>query len=688
MPPTTFTEIRARLRTALHASALASTLCASVPVAADVEAGLELVTTAGTESALSRGTEVAIEVNGLLARTRVTQSFVNHTDDWVEGRYVFPLPDGATVDELTFHIGDRVIEGVVREKEAARETFERARQTGRSAGLVERHRGNLFSTQITNIAPGEAVEVVIGFGQTVAYRHGEFRLRFPTATLPRYTNRAGAIVHAERPGESSAASNFEQSLPPMPVDRGADGRLRLQVELHAGLEIAGIASLHHDVRIGGGGSERRIELVPGRADAGRDFELVWRPTASADVRGALFVEQARDRAHALLMLMPPETFRPTALKRELILVLDRSGSMQGEAIAQARGALGMALDRIGGDERFNVIAFNGRATALFDTPQPASQANLGRARQFIESLNASGGTEIDGALRRAMAGLPEPGYLRQIVFATDGAVANEAQVLARIRRELSDARLFAVGIGHGVNDAFLARVAERGRGTLTRIADPRDVADRMGELLVQLESPVLEDLRVDWPLPAQSWPERLPDLYAGEPVMIHARLDAPVSALGEGTIRVTGLRDLRFVELEWPMSRFHFASGVARAWASARIDGLKRREADAMDEQLRHDEMLLTALDYGIVSSLTSLSAVDRTPRRSRDAALKRTEVAGTAPADRAHAFRAMPATDAGSVEAGLRGLSILTIVGLLLFNRRLRGRPERERDNAETGSC
>jgi Ca-activated chloride channel family protein len=275
------------------------------------------------------------------------------------------------------------------------------------------------------------------------------------------------------------------------------------------------------------------------------------------------------------------------------------------------------------------------------------------------------------------------------VFATDGAVANEGQVLERIERERTGARLFAVGIGHGVNAGFLRHLAERGRGTLTRINQPGEVADRMGELLVQLESPVLEDVQVDWPLAAESWPEQLPDLYAGEPVMVRARFDVPVSGLDNDTVRVTGLRDLRFVELEWPMSRLSFATGVARAWAQARIQGLARRGADEMDAQLKRDERLLTALDYGVVSSLTSLAAVDRTPRRSSDAALRRKEVAGPAPVDRAHSFRAMPATDAGSTEAGLRGLSILILVGLLLFNRRMRERsgPGRRDDHAEVRS-
>lgn len=665
--------------TSVRICILLATLLAAAPAArAGGETGLRLTGEHGTTAAMTQSTDVAIEVTGLLARTTVTQRFTNHTAGWVEGRYIFPLPDGATVDELRVTIGDRVIAGQVREKSDARQVFERARERGRSAGLVEQHRANLFSTTLTNIAPGEDVEVRIGFGQTVAHEHGRFSLRFPTTTLARYAN--GSNGESNRPAGAP--------VPAPHHDRDAPPRLDLRVELHAGLALATVRSLHHPARIDGRGSERRIELVDPDHAAGRDFELTWTARDEDRLRGALFIETVPDQPHALLMLVPPREFRPVSLQRELILVIDRSGSMKGEAFEQAREAVRLALDRIDHDDRFNVIAFSNTARPLFDAPVSATRANLERARRFVERLDAGGGTEIDAAMGMAMAGLPDssnnPGYLRQIVFATDGAVANEQQVLERIDREIGDSNLFAVGIGHGVNQAFLNRASSRGHGTTTLIQDPRDIAGRMGELLLQLESPVLEDLEIQWPDPAETWPERMPDLYAGQPLMVLARLDAPEGEFAAGSVRVTGFRDLRFVEMEWPLERFQSAPGVARAWAQARIQGLAGRPPGSMDEQLRRDERLLTALDYRIVSPLTSLVAVDKTPRRSEAAELKRAAVAGAAPADRDQAaLMAMPATDAGSLEAGLRGLSILAIVLLMIFNRRFNRlqRTEREMD-------
>ena len=383
-------------------------------VHAQHQIGLQLVGKSSAVAAVTQSTDVKIRVSGLLARTTITQRFSNHTQGWTEGRYVFPLPDGASVDELRIVIGERVIEGEVREKTDARQVFEQARENGQTAGLVEQHRDNLFSTSLTNIAPGEDIEVTIGFGQTVDYRYGKFTLRFPTTTLPRYENGSGA------------ASRTPAGPPPAPVySNNAAPRLALSVDLAAGFDLAGVQSLHHPVDIRGRGSDRTIELAdPGQA-AGRDFELVWTARDEDRLQGALFVEQMRGQAHALLMLLPPREFRPVALRRELILVLDQSGSMQGEAFEQAREAIRLALNRIDHDDRFNVIAFSKSALPLFDAPAAATRANLDQAYRFIEQLEADGGTEIDAAMKMAMAGPSEPGYLRQIVFATDGAVANE-----------------------------------------------------------------------------------------------------------------------------------------------------------------------------------------------------------------------------------------------------------------------
>ncbi|NCO18448.1 MAG: marine proteobacterial sortase target protein [Gammaproteobacteria bacterium] len=633
--------------------------------------------------ALALSGRVEIHVSAMLARTTVTQRFENKSGDWAEGSYLFPLPEHASVDELEIRIGERRIVGEVREREDARRVLAEARASGRSAGLVEQHRAQLYSTTVTNIGPGETVEVRIAFSHRIDYHEGRFRLHFPTTLLPRYSNAQAVHPGAAVLRDAALESAPESPLPPLDAIPAAERPLQFLVELQPGFEITTPASLHHPVRLHRSGETVRLELVDGRGAQGRDFELEWTAARPERLEAALLVEELHGHAHALLMLVPPPDARPHRLARDLVLVIDRSGSMQGEAFEQAREALRLALDRMRPDDRFNLIAFNHQAAALFESPVAANRSNLRQAYRFLDALRAAGGTEMDQALALAMNAPTDEDRLRQLVFATDGAVGNETRLLAMVQRRIGKARLFAIGIGHGVNAGFLAQLAQAGRGNLTRIADTSQVGERTELLLRQLEAPVLTDLHVEWPFSAETWPDPLPDLYAGEPLQLSARLARPLAELGAARVRVTGFRDLEFFEMEWPLSRFEIAPGVAQAWARSRIDGLASVLPGQMDEQLRQDERLLTALDYRIVSDQTSLVAVDHTPRRTRDARLTRHRIPGELPADRDPALLiAMPATDGGTMEALLRGISVLVILVLLLFQRRI-GRVDKRLQNA-----
>jgi Ca-activated chloride channel family protein len=663
------------LRHVLPLAALLLTLPAALPAQTQQDGSRMLLRHGGLVSeAVALSGRVEIHVSAMLARTTVTQRFANSSGEWAEGSYLFPLPEHASVDELQIRIGERRIEGEIRERQEARRMLDEARSSGRSAGLVEQHRAQLYSTTVTNIGPGETIEVTIGFSHRIDYRHGSFHLHFPTSLMPRYSNL--------NEGDASTSTPGDPALPSISALPAAARPLELIVELQPGFEIGVPASLHHPVRMNRSDGGIRLELADERGARGRDFELEWSAARPDRLEAALLVEEKHGLAHALLMLVPPPDARPRRLARELVLVIDRSGSMQGEAFEQAREALRLALDRMRPEDRFNLIAFNHEAVALFELPRPASRDHLRRAYDFLDALRADGGTEMDQALALALDAPADEDRLRQVVFATDGAVGNEAQLLAMIKRRIGRARLFAVGISHGVNAAFLGQLAQLGRGNLTRIADPSQVGARSEQLLRQLEAPVLTDLRIEWPLAAETWPDPLPDLYAGEPLLLSARFDVPLSALGSTTLRVTGFRDLEFIEMEWPLDRSGIAPGVAQAWARSRIDGLGLLLPGEMDEQLRQDERLLTALEYRIISDQTSLVAVDRTPRRSEQARLVRHRLSGELPADRdAALLMAMPATDGGTIEALLRGISVLVILVLLLFQRRLDRGTERDSD-------
>lgn len=616
---------------------------------------LERQQAGGREAALSLSTEVDIQVTGMLALVEVRQQFFNQTGDWAEGAYRFPLPDGAAVEQLQIRLGQRLIEGEIQEKESARATYRAAREQGQIAGLVERDPGNLFSTRVANIPPGEVVEIRIGFTQAVVYEHGRFRLDFPTTAAPRFRP-GGDLGRAVRERLEAVVGS---SLPQRPVE--------LAVDLRPGLALSEIRSTHHAVDVERLGSDWLVTLADGADWSGRDFELTWEPKDGSEAATAAFAESFRGHEHIMLTLVPPQAFEADDTPRELILVIDTSGSMSNEPIEQARESLHYALASLKDGDRFNVIEFDHQARSLYPQPLVYSQERHVEAARWVDQLVAGGGTNMGPPLGLALAAPPADGYLRQVVFITDGMVGNEGELLERTRVELGTSRLFTVGIGHGVNGQFLRRLASAGRGSYTAIAETSLIAERMSELVLQLESPVIHDIELIWPHPVESYPETIPDLYVGQPLTVIAR-----ARQLSGDLIVRGTSNGQYFERALPLEDFQPAPGVAAQWGRSKIEALENPSGSGGDQLLAESEVLNTALAYSLVSSQTSLVAVDRTPQRSRAEALRRFGL-DTSPAHgRAGSLQAMPDTDGGSVSAALRGAVALLLVCLLLFQRRI----------------
>ncbi len=626
-------------------------------------AGLWLEATADSaeEPALLLATDVSITVTGLLAETTLTQHFVNQTDQFVEGRYLFPLPDNTSVEQLDIVIGERRIEGEIQERGEARQSYRQARDSGRAAGLVEHEVGNLFVTRVANIPPGERVEIRIGYRQRVDHAHGRFSLRFPTTVVPRFGHSLSS-VHAMPDGGARGAGRFQSSP------------LALSVDLAPGMPLASVEASHHEIWTEQRGEAWRIELRDELVDSRRDFELEWTPQATGAVEIGAFAEQRGNHEHLLLMLTPPNSFEAVDTPREAILIIDTSGSMRGHPMRQARESLLFALASLGPEDRFNVIEFNHRTRALFEDPVDATPDNVLEAKQWVSRLTAGGGTVMGPSLAMSMRDPVPTGFLRQIVFVTDGLIANEAEVLDQVRSDIGESRLFSVGIGHGVNSEFLRRLSGIGRGSHTLIGELDQISRRMSELIMQLESPVLHDIELDWPGSAEMYPRRQRDLYVGEPLMVTARLEDL-----HGDLVVRGVSVGRPWREIVPLEAFRPAAGVASHWASQRIDALEGERDRVVDTEAIDREVLATALDYGLVSSRTSLVAVDRTPLRSRADALSAHDVSAGPARGRDMQLRAMPATDAGSFNALVRAAVALLLVVLLFFGRQPHARDEEQ---------
>jgi Ca-activated chloride channel homolog len=556
-------------------------------------------------------TEVAIEVSGMVARTRVTQHFHNPGSEHVEGVYVFPLPEKAAVDRLRILIGSRAIEGRIREKGEARRIYAQAKSEGRKAALVEQQRPNLFTNTVAHIGPNERVEVTIEYQQALGYENGEYRMRFPLAVAPRYVPMG---LESEGPKETAEPLVLPEQVR---ADAGLVNPVDIAVFIDAGVPVASARSSYHEAAFSKAGDGRLVvQLVKAQEEADRDFELTWSLAPAATPRAALFTQTQGRIDYALLMVVPPQptaaeraAFR--AMPREMILVIDTSGSMQGSSMEQARAALLMALDTLGPNDRFNVVEFNSVTRPMLPAAVPATSQALADAAAWVGKLKANGGTEMAGALAFALDGRDTPGYLRQVIFVTDGAVGNEDALFKLIQERLGGSRLFTVGIGSAPNGHFMTRAAQFGRGSFTYIANVDEVNDKMSRLFAKIESPVLRDVKVRWPdgTPVETFPEQVPDLYLGEPVLLAAAATAPL-----GTVVVTGTSGNKPWSVALTPEADRSAAGVGALWARAKIAAHMDEIARGMPLEEVRPKVVKVALEHHLVSAYTSLVAVDVTP--------------------------------------------------------------------------
>ena len=638
-------------------------------------------------------TEVDMQINGLVARVSVRQEFRNEGKAWAEGVYVFPLPDKAAVDQLRLHIGDRFIEGEIREKQQAKKEYEQAKREGKKASLVEQQRPNMFTISVANIAPGELVVVEIEYLEDLQYDNGSFSIRFPLTITPRYIpgipdrglgspkGRPPAHTKPDREGSgwSSNTAIVEDAAlitPPM-VSATRGHRVAMNIHVNAGVPLEIIASRYHPVNVKETNDRYVVSLVGGTAPMDHDFELLWRPTRGTAPKAMAFTEIIGGEPYYLLMVMPPsaETAGANVMPREMIFIIDTSGSMHGTSIAQAKTALRRALQGLRPGDRFNIIAFSSRPNPMSAASVIANPYNLTTAESFVAALSANGGTEMRAALELALYLPPEESHLRQIIFITDGAVGNEDELFGLIERKLGNGRLFTVGIGSAPNSWFMRKSAEVGRGTFTTISALHEVGEKMDRLFDKIEQPQVTNITIDWPsaVITDSYPSVVPDLYLGEPVTIKARVTGELQTGDTVGISGDSVGGAWLQEIELPGEAQ--SSGIAALWARARI-------AKLMDEQRRgsnpdeiRDAIVETALKHHLVSKHTSLVAIDKTPARTASDPLRKDQVPNLmAYGQSSNAIFGFPATATNARQSMLIGFCcILASLLLMTLGRRRR---------------
>jgi Ca-activated chloride channel homolog len=567
--------------------------------AADNRQGLFVNGKDGSVPAPVLGATVEVKVTGIIARTKVTQIFKNISNDWVEGIYIFPLSADAAVDTLRMKVGNRTILGAIQTKEKARQTYAAAKQQGVKASLVEQQRPDVFTTAVAHIGPGETVEVAIELQQVVRWELGRFNLRFPMVVAP----------HRE---EGAAAGRRRLWLPPV-LRRGAApiNPFAFHADLNPGFPLAKVESPSHAITVAKGKQlHYAVDLAQGIAPADSDLVLEWTPAVGREPRAVYYSEEVNGERYSLLMVMPPDApgIAASRLPRETTFIIDTSGSMSGTSIEQARQALLFGLTKLRPTDWFNVVRFSSSATSVFPESVPATPSALETARRFVGSLTSDGGTTMLPALQIAFHKPAPAGLVPQVIFATDGQIDDEPQVVDFLRTSLGSRRLFPIAIGSAPNAPLLSRLAALGRGSFTAINSVGNVASAMGALFSQLEAPMLQGIDVQWSDPAaEAWPARVPDLYLGDPLVVTAK-----SAADAGPVTVSGHRgDGDTWQDSFPAAADVKGAGIDKLWARKKIEALTASLQDGASPSEVQQAITGLGLRHHLVTDYTSLVAVD-----------------------------------------------------------------------------
>lgn len=644
--------------------------------------------------------EMQVSVSGLLAQMTLTQSFRNNRNQWMQARYLFPLPESAAVQKLVIKVGNRTIHGRIMERAAARESFEAAADNGQITGLVEQQRPNLFTMDVATIAPNSEISIELTVMLPVQVDRFHRSLTLPTTHTPRYTNEhtpdatnvsgvyttqsmqrgprlmlsaeiEGVADHNVVSSDTHAliTSDTQVVLNNVPMDRdlvikwpaefGNSASSQIYISEHVGEHSSGLSG----ELSGRLGSEESSESISERGVAtGGDpaSELDAKP--SSNLSGDQRVSHSNERYAQILLNPPATTTAQDTARRELIIVVDKSGSMAGESMDAARKALQFALDSIKPEDTFNIVAFDDESYPLFEQSRPADSNNLKVAHRFIRNLEADGGTEMRSSLDFALKGHADPDNtrLRQVVFLTDGSVGYEDQLLLEIKRQIGDSRLFTIGIGSAPNQWFLEKAAQIGRGVFLTIPDSQSAADAIQQLLTKLINPVITDIAVQFlGGRGEIYPDPVPDLYADKPQVMVARIDQQVT-----NILLSGNQVLNGETVRWQQRLDVVESQVVQAsdsvpsaklfWTRLKVASLLDEQRYAVDQDVHKQQILQLALDAQLVTPYTSFVAVEQTPVREADEPLLDAEVANLIPKGNTMMDLAMPVGAAGIDTLGL----------------------------------
>jgi Ca-activated chloride channel homolog len=563
-------------------------------------------------------TDVKAEVSGFISRVVVTQEFENPFKEKIEAVYTFPLPQDAAVDDMTMNVGGRIVKGKILRREEAREVYEAAKSSGQVASLLDQERPNIFTQSVANILPGEQIKITISYVETIHYTNGSYEFVFPMVVGPRYV--PGSATGPKESGHAADTDRVPDASRITPVAARAGKRaghdISLELTLDAGVPIDVLDVKTHAVEVSRSDPRRaKVRLQSNAEIPNKDFVLRY-DVAGKKIEDALLTHRSGQGGYFTLILQPPE--RVTArdvMPKELIFVLDTSGSMSGFPIEKARETMKLALNSLYPSDTFNLITFAGDTSILFTEPVSATPANLRKAQAFLDTREGGGGTEMMKAITAALDPSDAQGHVRIVCFMTDGYVGNDMEIIAEVQKH-TNARVFAFGIGSSVNRFLLDSMAKYGRGEVEYVGLNDDGSAAARRFHERVRNPLLTDIAIDWSgLPVTDvYPKQIPDLFGAKPVIVTGRFTGATT----GTARLKGMMSgrpfVRDISIEFPAEeKAHDV--LSTLWARTRVEDLMSQDyAGAQQGNIKpelKETITQLGIEYRLLTQFTSFVAVE-----------------------------------------------------------------------------
>ncbi|MFK7947344.1 MAG: TonB family protein [Saprospiraceae bacterium] len=553
-------------------------------------------------------TDADVNIAGVIANVKVTQLYKNNGKKPLEAIYMFPASTRAAVYDMKITIGKRIVQAKIEKKEKARADYEKAKDEGKTASLLEQQTPNVFQMNVANILPGDTIIVELFYTELLVPEEGVYEFVYPTVVGPRYSNEPKT---AEKPKDQYAENPYlnEGKKPNYTFD--------INTTIRAGIPIKNITSTSHKVDIQfGSKSDAVIKLNEKSFSGNKDYVLQYRLKGDK-IENGLVLYEGEEENFFLMMMQPPKRIETTTIpKREYIFIVDVSGSMRGFPLTVSKELMTNLIGDLRPTDIFNVMVFAGTSGTLWEESKSANKTNLQDALTQIDGLRGSGGTEIYPALQKALAMKQNDEYSRTFVTITDGYVTVRDEVFELIQNNLGEANFFTFGIGSSVNRDLIEGMARIGFGEPFIVLNKGEASEKAEKFRQYIQSPVLTGINVkfDGFEVYDVEPRAVPDLMAERPLIIFGKYKGNAN----GKIAITGTTgNGNFSESVKVKSAQVSEENIAlrTLWARHKIQllddyGAIYRYGGNSDERIKETTAL--GLKYNLLTKYTSFVAIDK----------------------------------------------------------------------------